>query len=340
MPAVGDQPSCSCRSNYIGSPPSCRPECSVNTDCPSNLACITEKCRDPCPGSCGFNAECRIQNHIPICSCIVGFTGDSFTECSKISPPRKEEPIDPCEQAPCGQNAQCRDGICSCLPLYHGDPNVGCRPECTMNTDCSPTKACINVKCIDPCPGTCGQAAVCDVINHIPACSCPVGFEGDAFTICRPIRKIDKPQNPCQSSPCGPNSICRVNNGVAVCSCQPGGIGSPPSCRPECVVSAECPLTKACLNKKCVDPCPGTCGIGAKCQVINHNPICSCLEGNTGDPFVRCYLLPKEEPVLVNPCDPSPCGPNSVCQVRGESPACSCFESYVGVPPIAVRNVR
>lgn len=161
-----------------------------------------------------------------------------------------------------------------------------------MNTDCSPTKSCSNLKCIDPCPGTCGQSAKCDVVNHIPTCSCPSGFEGDPFILCRPIKKEIVPKEPCKPSPCGPNSVCRVNNNVAACSCQIGFIGSPPSCRPECVVSAECPLTQACLNNKCVDPCPGTCGINAKCQVINHNPICSCANDFTGDPFTRCYPIP------------------------------------------------
>lgn len=89
-----------------------------------------------------------------------------------------------------------------------------------------------------------------------------------------------------------------MNNGVAVCSCQPGLIGSPPACRPECVVSAECPLTQACLNNKCVDPCPGTCGVNANCQVVNHNPICSCTPGNTGDPFTRCYPIPSKLKVV------------------------------------------
>jgi hypothetical protein len=100
------------------------------------------------------------------------------------------------------------------------------------------------------------------------------------------------PSRPCEPSPCGPNSICRVVNDHAVCSCQPGLVGTPPSCRPECVVSAECPLTQACLASKCRDPCPGTCGQNARCQVVNHNPICSCAAGNTGDPFTRCYAIP------------------------------------------------
>lgn len=81
---IGDNPSCSCRPNYIGSPPNCRPECVVNTDCPFTQACISEKCRDPCAGSCGLNADCRVQNHIPTCTCAAGFTGDPFTQCSLI----------------------------------------------------------------------------------------------------------------------------------------------------------------------------------------------------------------------------------------------------------------
>lgn len=185
----GDQPSCTCVPNYMGSPPNCRPECVVNTDCPSHLACITEKCRDPCPGSCGFNAECRVQNHIPICSCPPDFTGDSFTECTRKPPPKQHLPKDPCNPSPCGQNAQCDNGLCTCVPLYHGDPYIGCRPECTLNTDCAPNKACANLRCIDPCPGTCGQEALCDIINHIPVCTCPRGLEGDPFTICREKKK-------------------------------------------------------------------------------------------------------------------------------------------------------
>lgn len=62
----------------------------------------------------------------------------------------------------------------------------------------------------------------------------------------------------------------------------------PPNCKPECEVSSECAQNKACINKKCVDPCPGTCGENAFCKVVNHNPICSCARGFTGDPFTGC----------------------------------------------------
>lgn len=105
---------------------------------------------------------------------------------------------------------------------------------------------------------------------------------------------VDEPINPCVPSPCGPNSQCKVINSHAVCSCTAGYMGMPPNCRPECVVSSECAQDKACLNQKCVDPCPGTCGSNARCNVLNHSPICSCPSGYTGDPFIQCLIERSE----------------------------------------------
>lgn len=109
------------------------------------------------------------------------------------------------------------------------------------------------------------------------------------------IYPIDIEKDPCKPSPCGPNSKCRIINNQAVCSCVQGYLGSPPSCRPECALSSDCPRNLACNNQKCIDPCLGSCGIRTKCQVINHNPICSCLSGHTGDPFSRCSPISKRE---------------------------------------------
>ena len=109
--------------------------------------------------------------------------------------PPKVEIIDPCNPSPCGSNAVCtrqRDaGSCRCIPEYFGDPYVACRPECVVNSDCPSNKACQRNKCIDPCPGTCGINAVCQVLNHIPTCTCIENYIGDPFTACRqkPIRK-------------------------------------------------------------------------------------------------------------------------------------------------------
>lgn len=123
------------------------------------------------------------------------------------------------------------------------------------------------------------------------------------------VPKPEPPRNPCAGDPCGPNAVCREIKLQPVCSCQPGFVGNPPACRPECVVHPECPPLLACLKNRCVDPCKGTCGINAECRVINHNPICSCLGGFTGDPFIRCtpspISFPTPPPVVRPPIPPS-----------------------------------
>lgn len=102
------------------------------------------------------------------------------------------EPVhdDPCDPSPCGPNAECNNGECTCLLEFHGDPYSGCRPECVLNSDCPRDKACLNSKCKDPCPGTCGSNAVCEVLNHIPMCRCPDGMNGNAFIECRQMQSI------------------------------------------------------------------------------------------------------------------------------------------------------
>ena len=107
--------------------------------------------------------------------------------------------------------------------------------------------------------------------------------------------KQDEYRNPCQPSPCGPYSQCRDYNGSPSCSCLSTYIGSPPNCHPECSINSECSSNKACINEKCRDPCPGSCGLNAKCNVINHISVCTCSEHDTGDPFTNCYPKPPRK---------------------------------------------
>lgn len=60
----------------------------------------------------------------------------------------------------------------------------------------------------------------------------------------------------------GPNSECIQRNGAGSCKCIQDYIGDPyVGCRPECVLSSDCPTHRACIKNKCVDPCPGVCGL-------------------------------------------------------------------------------
>ena len=209
----------------------------------------------------------------------------------------------PCSPSPCGPNSKCRDineqPVCTCLPNYIGVP-PSCRPECLVNVECSAHLACINKKCADPCPNTCGLKANCATRNHIPICTCPSGFTGDPFKVCFPAQEISTTERPpsCTPSPCGPNSQCQVISGSPACSCLPNYTGVPPTCRPECVLSSECQSHLACINERCQDPCSGSCGVNAECHVMNHIPVCTCVEGYQGDPFKFCSFIPPSKSYL------------------------------------------
>ena len=78
--------SCKCLPELQGNPYiECKPECTINSECPDNRACIQNKCKDPCPGVCGRNAFCLVQNHNPNCKCDPGFSGDPFRVCNLIT---------------------------------------------------------------------------------------------------------------------------------------------------------------------------------------------------------------------------------------------------------------
>lgn len=105
---------------------------------------------------------------------------------------------------------------------------------------------------------------------------------------------FDETRDPCVPSPCGMYATCLNKAGQAACSCLAGYFGSPPNCRPECVTNQDCISSLACIDEKCTDPCPGSCGLNAQCSVIKHVAVCTCLEGYKGDPFTLCKIKPIE----------------------------------------------
>ena len=69
-----------CWPNFIA----IRPECTQDPECPQHLACIREKCKNPCStNTCGIKAKCNSQNHRAICVCIIGYVGDPYSICEE-----------------------------------------------------------------------------------------------------------------------------------------------------------------------------------------------------------------------------------------------------------------
>lgn len=341
---------CECLPEHHGNPyVSCRPECLGNSDCPLNRACVHQKCADPCPGTCGSEAQCFTTNHVPICTCPIGTTGDALRACYRIED--KHQPQDtpnPCYPSPCGQNTVCRTGpggqsaVCECVPGFQGTPSgAGCHPECTISSDCPRDRACSNHRCVDPCPGVCGYGAQCHTLYHNPICSCPANMVGDPFRACEPP---SDPIDPCNPSPCRQNGACRVGaSGAAVCT------------YPECIVNEDCSADRACFNQKCSDPCVNACGQNALCTSINHRAECTCPRGYFGSPYVQC-IVQRDEPVQPavprpectrnedctndracidqqcrDPCaERNSCSANAECHVQLHRPLCVCREGFTG----------
>lgn len=90
--AQNHRAACTCPSGLIGDPfvncykePMSKVECSLDSDCSVDTACINKRCQNPCAESnpCAQNAECRISYHRPLCYCPPGWGGDPQNTCYK-----------------------------------------------------------------------------------------------------------------------------------------------------------------------------------------------------------------------------------------------------------------
>lgn len=155
------QPVCNCQSGTSGNPyVECssyreQPQCTADAECPSQLACINQRCENPCAQSnvCSPQQTCSILDTLPLrtimCRCPADMITDSSGRCVPI---RQDQPgcrsDDECADADkcilgtcllacrverCGINAQCLSknhrGMCSCAPGYVGNPHIECSPS-------------------------------------------------------------------------------------------------------------------------------------------------------------------------------------------------------------------
>jgi len=302
----GGNPICRCEPGLIPKPDTitgCGPECVRDPDCQTGYICQSQRCvvkPDPCdPSPCGPNTECSVTpNGNPICRCLPNYIPqpDTITGCGREcerDPDCSSGNIcqnyqcvprpDPCDPTPCGRNTECnvnRQGnpVCTCTDGFEPAPDT--------ITGCS--RIVVRTPPPDPCdPSPCGPNTRCDVNRGgNPVCKCISGYvpNPDTITGCK-----EKP-DPCNPSPCGQNAECIRNGDNANCKCPAGHQGDPfVFCKKgECEYDHDCDHQLACFDFKCRDPCIGTCGQLAECQVRDHRPICSCPQGYTGDPLTAC----------------------------------------------------
>ena len=129
------------------------PECRVDQDCPSQMACIAERCQNPCrvANPCTGSQQCLVTDTLPTrtvaCVCPQGFVSGSNGECKQVE----------------------------------------VRAECYDDTDCRVTEVCNQGDCMDACrQKRCGNNAKCEHTVHDARCECISGFTGDPYSECYP----------------------------------------------------------------------------------------------------------------------------------------------------------
>lgn len=233
---------CACPPGYLGSVATgCelpKAGCRSDSECPSQQACINDRCINPCAESqpCGTNAICTTFDTVPvktmICECPPGYEGNAVIACAEI-------PKCPVEKG----FIRDEHGNCVCPPGTALNAYEECRhcvPELGYKIDESGHCVCALERGL--------------IVNSRGECVCPPehGYELDYFGNCIPKRppgcdsNDDCPdhlycinrrcENPCEGQICGKNAYCNATDHQAICTCPPNHHGNP---EVECVPTAR-----------------------------------------------------------------------------------------------------
>ena len=157
-------------SNTVETP--IEPECRVDRDCPAKMACIEDRCQNPCLTSnpCGRNQVCTVED---------SYDGRRTVGCT--CPP---------DQVSAGDNL-CKTGSTFTRP----NSNINSPPfqyssvealtECSLHDECRDDEVCHQGSCQEACLFlVCGQNAECLAQGHRADCHCLPGYDGNPLSSC------------------------------------------------------------------------------------------------------------------------------------------------------------
>lgn len=246
----------------------CVDACSQDTDCQAPLTCTAGACAAP-PGRCARDADCSDGK-----TCANTFCATPCTDASA-----------------CASGESCFNGGCLLVT-----PPTGCR----YDSECSAGQACVQGRCGDRCradadcaaPLTCAQGACVPPSGRCAADGDCASTETCVATVCA-ARCTD-------AAGCGPNQACL--NGA--CAALQAGT---------CRYTSECANGQACIQGRCAAACLATadCTAGTECrggvcQVIANG----CFASAQCDAGLACAPTGSCVPV---------CASDAACASTGET---------------------
>ena len=251
---------------------------------------------------------------------------------------------------------------------------------CKSHLDCPTSTACLNGTCLNPCldEKACGTKAICNVVNEEAVCSCPHCYHGSPYTECirnetcirenpesRRVNvscnsnddcddhlycdvKTNECLDPCTVSSCESNKRCHARKHSKNCICKFGFVLNSDGefvCAGNnkgCEKNDDCSSELSCTDYQCKDPCGGAnlCPIGKSCVVMNHQPVCLCLE--ECNPSIEICLRDEGCPEnlacahyqCIDPCEGHVCPGDSPCYVEEHKPQCKFCPTDFIIDPV------
>lgn len=314
-------PTCACAPGYTGVV--CG-QCDVGFHLVSDGSCVADATCEA--GSCGDHGECSIVNGQRACTCALGYTGATCSDCrAGYSSGVDGCTLDQvCTATSCANGGTCTTTSgrvsCQCATGFSGAFCEVAMQTCAQNNPCSSHGGCLDQ-------------------GGIARCACDPGYAGPACDQCYPgFAAVDggtcTPAEQCLPASCSFVGTCSVVSGVATCACNPGYAG--PSCG-ACAsgfhrdASAHCVANESCAT---ASPCqgPGTC-------IQQGDAVaCRCDVGSAGIGCETCHPGYHREAgsdggttcALDQNCRPETCRFHGTCASDGGTVACDCQPGFSG----------
>ena len=163
------------------------PECRVDQDCQTKLACIDKSCQNPCRvnNPCTGEQTCVVKDTLPTrtvaCVCPEGTVFSGRGSCQRGNDTFPFFILYDISLKIIFKISSDQKSIFK-FELY---ALVEVKAECYVDDDCATSDICNKGSCVDACRlSHCGSNAICEAGYHSAKCVCLPGFTGDPRTAC------------------------------------------------------------------------------------------------------------------------------------------------------------